>query len=181
MVFWRPQTLPTVVLLEPAPDCFTEARPFDDAQLGGDRAEHVGRDGRQVIVRNEAGEFRLWLRDTAPNLPLAVIMPLDDDLPIRAEAALRLWAQIMGRSADHGREPLALTRQRRDRLILILRALDGHLAEASYREIAKVLFGADRVEREAWKTSSLRDRTIRLVKGGLSLMQAGYRKLLRGQ
>jgi len=43
-----------------------------------------------------------------------------------------------------------------------------------------VLFGARRVEGEMWKTSSLRDRTIRLVKGGLVLMQAGYRKLLRG-
>ena len=59
-------------------------------------------------------------------------------------------------------------------------ALDGHLAEASYREIAEALFGARRVEGEMWKTSSLRDRTIRLVKGGLALMRAGYRKLLRG-
>lgn len=134
-----------------------------------------------MIIHGAGGKFRLWLRDAAPNQPLAVIMPLDDDLPTRAEAALRLWARIEGRGADHGREPLALTRQRRDRLILILRALDGHLAEASYREIAEVLFGADRVEREAWKTSSLRDRTIRLVKGGLTLMQAGYRKLLRGR
>ena len=45
---------------------------------------------------------------------------------------------------------------------------------------AEVLFGARRLEREAWKTSSLRDRTIRLVKGGLALMRTGYRKLLRG-
>ncbi len=42
------------------------------------------------------------------------------------------------------------------------------------------LFGARRVEGEMWKTSSLCDRTIRLVKGGLALMRAGYRKLLRG-
>src|SRR5262249_1112905 len=79
-----------------------------------------------------------------------------------------------------GREPLSLTRQRRDRLVLMLRALDGHLCDASYREIAEGLFGAARVEREAWKTSSLRDRTIRLVKSGVSLMRAGYRRLLRG-
>jgi len=47
-------------------------------------------------------------------------------------------------------------------------------------KIAEVLFGTRRIERETWKTSSLRDRTIRLVRGGVDLMRAGYRKLLRG-
>jgi hypothetical protein len=132
-----------------------------------------------VIVRNEVGELRLWLRGDPSNKPLAVVMPLDDTLPIRADAALRLWVRLVGRASDHSREPRALTRQRGDRLVLMLRALDGHLAEASYREVAEALFGIRRLEREAWKTSSLRDRTIRLVKGGLAHMRAGYRKLLR--
>jgi hypothetical protein len=173
--------LPTIVLLQPAPAGFLEAQPLDLAQLGGARAERVGRHGRYVIVRYDVGEFRLWLRDGPPNQPLAIVMPLDDDLPTRAEAALRLWARIGGQAAGHRREPLALTRQRRDRLAFMLCALDGRLAEASYREIAEVLFGARGFEREAWKTSALRDRTIRLVKGGLALMRAGYRKLLRGR
>ena len=83
--------------------------------------------------------------------------------------------------SDLGPPPLALTRQRHDRLMLMLRALDGHLADASYRDIADVLFGARRLEHEPWKTSSVRDTTIRLVRGGLALMRAGYRKLLRGR
>ncbi len=183
--------LPTIVLLQPAPDSLFGAQPLDLAQLGAARAEHVGPDGRYVIVRNHVGELRLWLRNAPPDQPLAIVMPLDDDLPTRAEAALCLWRRIGGRAAGHAGEPLALTRQRRDRLVSMVRALDGHLAsmvraldghlaEASYREIAEVLFGARRVEGEMWKTSSLRDRTIRLVKGGLALMRAGYRKLLRG-
>lgn len=133
-----------------------------------------------MIIRNDVGELRLLLRNAPPDQPLAIVMPLDDDLPTRAEAALCLWRRIGGRVAGHVRQPLALTRQRRDRLVFMVRALDGHLAEASYREIAEALFGARRVEGEMWKTSSLRDRTIRLVKGGLALMHAGYRKLLRG-
>jgi hypothetical protein len=179
-VFWRPEMLPTIVLLQPAPDRSLGAQPLDLAQLGGAHAEHVALDGRYVIVQDGAGELRLCLRDASRDQPLAIVMPLNDDLPTRAEAALRLWGRIVSRPAGRRREPLALTRQRRDRLVFMLRALDGHLAEASYREIAEVLFGARRLEREAWKTSSLRDRTIRLVKGGLGLMRTGYRKLLRG-
>lgn len=60
----------------------------------------------------------------------------------------------------------------------MLRALDGHLAKASYRAIAQQLFGHERLNREPWKTSSLRAMTIRLVRGGIGLMRGGYRKLL---
>ena len=148
------------------------------SELGGVVVERVSADGRHVIVRLDSGDLRLLLAGPVDH-PLAVILPLDYDLPIRATAALRLWARMAGRW-NQQEQPLALTRQRRDRLVLLVRALDGHLAEASYREIAEVLFGTRRIERETWKTSSLRDRTIRLVRGGVDLMRAGYRKLLRG-
>ena len=95
-------------------------------------------------------------------------------------ATLRFWRRI-NKPGSPLHEPFPLTKQQRDRLILMLRALDGHLDEASYREIAEVLFGARRMESEPWKTSSLRDRTIRLVRGGIALMESGYRKLLRGR
>jgi hypothetical protein len=180
-VFWRPEILPATIALERAPGCYSDAWPFDVEQLGGNSITQVGADGRHVIVRGEAAEFRLWLRDSRPSEPLAVIIPLDDDLPARAAAALRFWAQIVGGRADGDNLQSALTRQRRERLVLMLRALDGHLTDASYREIAEALFGAQRVQRESWKTSSLRDQSIRLVKGGVELMRAGYRKLLRGR
>jgi hypothetical protein len=61
---------------------------------------------------------------------------------------------------------------------LALRALDGRLAEASYRAIAGVLFGAARVPERGWKTHDLRDRTARLVRLGVAMMQGGYRRLL---
>ena len=174
-VFWRPEALPTVIPL--AATRFAAARPLDIRALGRLTAESIGADGRHVIVRSTDGDLRLLLTDPADR-PLAVALPLDDDLPTRAAAALRLWARMIGQGA--GAEP-ELTRQRHDHLTLTLRALDGHLDRASYREIAEALFGARRLEREAWKTSSLRDRTIRLVKNGVALMRAGYRKLLRGR
>jgi hypothetical protein len=177
-VFWRANALPTVVPLAPSPTSFTGARAIDFAELG-EVKERAGPDGRHVIIRTDSGELRIWVLDDQVEQPLALALPLDDDLPIRVPAALRLWAWIV--RGNPGTSPLVLTRQRHDRLMLMLRALDGHLADASYREIAQVLFGARRLEHEPWKTSSLRDMTIRLVRGGRTLMQAGYRKLLRGR
>jgi hypothetical protein len=73
-----------------------------------------------------------------------------------------------------------LTQQRRHRLTLALRALDGCLAGEFYRVIAAGLFGDARIPAGAgWKTHDLRDRTIRLVRGGLELTQGGYLDLLR--
>jgi hypothetical protein len=177
-VFWCPEALPTVVPL--AATHVAAAHPLDVRALGDVSAERVGADGRHVIVRTTDGDLRLWLADPADR-PLAVVLPLDDDLPTRAAAALRLWAHKMGQGVGAESESRPLTRQRQGRLMLTVRALDGHLDRASYREIAQALFGSDRVEREAWKTSSLRDRTIRLVRNGVALMRSGYRKLLRGR
>jgi hypothetical protein len=179
-VFWRANALPTVVPLAPSTTSFTGARAIDFAELG-EVEERAGPDGRHVIIRTDSGKLRVWVLDEQVEHPLALALPLDDDLPTRVKAALRLWARIVHLRENPGASPLALTRQRHGRLMLMLRALDGHLAKASYREIAQVLFGMRRLEHELWKTSSLRDMTIRLVRSGHALMQAGYRKLLRGR
>jgi len=170
--------LPTVVLLAPTPARLPLAPLIDVAGLGPDVAERIDEHRRHLIVRGRDEEFRLCVYTLERDQSLSVVIPLDGDFPVRAAAASRLWARTHGRAPSEA--PCSLTKQRRDRLILMLRALDGHLAAASYREIAEVMFGADRLEREPWKTSSLRDRTIRLVKDGIALMRHGYRKLLRG-
>lgn len=63
----------------------------------------------------------------------------------------------------------------RDALI----ALDGHRAGATYRDIATVIFGAERTA-EAWRGAStaLKDRIRRALKRGLELVAGGYRELL---
>jgi hypothetical protein len=170
--------LPAVVLLAPTPTGLPVASPVDVAGLGPDVAERIDQHSRHLIVRSRDEDLRLCVYTLEPDESLSVVIPFDGDFPERAAAASRLWARMHGRAP--GEASGSLTKQRRDRLILMLRALDGHLAAASYREIAEVLFGPGRLEREPWKTSSLRDRTIRLVKDGLALMRDGYRKLLRG-
>src|SRR5262245_16419582 len=128
-VFWRANALPTVVPLAPSPTSFTGARAIDFAELG-EVKERAGPDGRHVINCTDSGELRVWVPDDQVEQPLALELRLDDDLPIRVKAALGLWARIVHLRGNPGTSPLALTRQRHDRLMLMLRALDGHLADA---------------------------------------------------
>ena len=126
--------------------------------------------------------FRVHL-DEAGIEPSAVILPLDQFFENRAIAAIRLWRGLAGRNP--GPDPGVLPKARRDRLILALRALDGWLDDATYREIASALFGDAGVSDRGWKSHDLRDRTIRLVRFGLGMMRSGYCRLLlypyRGQ
>ena len=78
-----------------------------------------------------------------------------------------------------GASPLALSRRRVSRFVLMMRALDAWLAGHSYREIAEGLYGTERVGSRFWKNHDLRSHVIRLVKIGIALMRGGYRALLR--
>lgn len=114
----------------------------------------------------------------SPSAPAAALIPFDADFTTRLGASLRLRNRMTGRF--HTRPPERPTTQRRHRLALTLRALDGRLAHASYRVIAQSLFGRARIPAGAtWKTHDLRDRTIRLARNGLKLMRGGYLDLLR--
>jgi hypothetical protein len=114
--------------------------------------------------------------DTARRV--AVVIPLDDSFPVRAEAAGCLFNALTGRTP--GRTPNALTVQQRRRLGLVLRGLDGWLERCSYRQIAKVLFAPNSIPAgRGWKTHELRGRAIRLCRRGRDLMYGAYLNLLQ--
>jgi hypothetical protein len=106
--------------------------------------------------------------------------PLDEDFRLRVLSLVRFRRRLAGRASGSPPKALLITRRHRQRLIMMVRALDGHLADASYREIAHALYGAEAVARYAWKTSSIRGQTIRLVQDAVRMMRGGYRSLLRG-
>jgi hypothetical protein len=58
-------------------------------------------------------------------------------------------------------------------------ALDGHLAGRSYRDIAEILYGADRIG-PYWTDDSrgYKSKVRRAVERGVALMNGGYRELL---
>lgn len=109
-------------------------------------------------------------------MPVAALIPLDDDIPGRIEALNRLWHARQGKRVP---PDTRLTAQQRRRLRLMLQASDGRARGASYRGIAEVLFGVERVSTYPWKTSALRDQVIGLVEGGTGLITGGYLQLFR--
>ena len=120
------------------------------------------------------------LADAPPTAPLAAVIPFDAHLPQRIAATLHLWQSLTGSAPP----PVApLTTQQRRRLILMLRALDGWQANASYREIAAVLLDplVRSQSRREWLTSPRRAQIIRLVRDAIRRMRGGYRDLLSGR
>lgn len=140
-------------------------------------AEHSDEDGTHFLFEAGGQTIRLVrLAGVPPDVPLAALVPLDADGFDRTEAIDRLLRALLGRSVPADRR-LTLQQKRRQRHML--QATDGRLNGATYRDIAGVIFGVDRVASAPWKTSALRDATTALVKDGLAMIAGGYRTLLR--
>ncbi len=137
----------------------------------------VAEDGAERLIERRGSLFRLHILEApGDDETPCVVLPLDRLFEIRVAAATRLWRGLTGHPP--GRDPAALPAARRERLVLALRALDGRIEKASYRDIAEALFGAGRLPERGWKTYDLRDRTVRLARLGHAMMQGGYRRLL---
>jgi len=108
--------------------------------------------------------------------PIALVLPLDGLFEDRLEAGRRLRQLLVSGTKP---KPHGLTAHRRRRLKLMLRALDGFLADEDYRGVARGLFAGRMPAGAAWRTDSARSRTIRLVRDGLALIRGGYLDLLR--
>jgi hypothetical protein len=179
-MIWRPELLALGVTLVAAPDRYSEAHELSVSDVGDARADLQRADGRHVLIEEVEGDHSLWLPDIWIGDGLAGLVVVDDKFALRIAALQRLHRRLTGRSPRPLPKAWRITRRHQWRLTLMLRALDGHLDQASYREIAETLFGAEAVDRYAWKTSSIRGQTIRLVKDAIRMMKGGYRKLLTG-
>jgi hypothetical protein len=170
---WTPASLPSVIpIISLPPDLADPNLKRNAVSLDPALVE----DGPERLIQRRDTLFRLHILEASGQQTPCVVLPLDPLFETRAAAAIRLWRGLTGRSP--GRDPAELPVARRKRLVLALRALDGRLAKASYREIAEALFGSSRMPDRGWKTYDLRDRTVRLARLGFSLMQGGYRRLL---
>nr|WP_249803761.1 DUF2285 domain-containing protein [Bradyrhizobium zhengyangense] len=177
-IFWAPEVLAAVVpiaLAASAGSGTSSSQPLLDLAAG--QIRRAG-DGWHTVLRIGVVDHRVWSKEP-PVIGASYVaeLPFDDDFDARAYAARRLWRAMNGRAP--GPAFHQLSKQRRERLSAAIRALDARTAGGSYRMIAEGLFGKKRIPERAWKTHDLRNRTVRLVQGGLALVRGGYRKLLR--
>lgn len=134
-------------------------------------------EGLHLSYATGAGDIHLIvLNGLEPGQPISANIPLDAVGLDRIEALTRLWRSLHGHKVP---PDTRMTAQQRRRLKNMLRAVDGRMNDADYREIAEVIFGVERVASEPWKTSALRDAVLDLVKDGFAMIDGGYRKLLR--
>jgi len=134
-------------------------------------------EGLHLSHATETGQIHLILLNSlVSDQPISAHIPLDALGLDRIEALTRLWRSLHGHKVPPNSR---ITAQQRRRLKNMLRAVDGRMNNADYREIAEVIFGVERVAAEPWKTSALRDAVLDLVKDGFAMIDGGYRKLLR--
>ena len=95
------------------------------------------------------------------------------DIGVIAEQLATLQ-KLLSVSGDVVPPPWTAPRERlRDGLI----ALDGHRAGATLREIATIIYGRERIDRD-WPHKGLRKRMDRNLRRALALCNGGYRQLL---
>lgn len=127
-------------------------------------------------LRLPSGSVLVGKLDDASAIQVGVLIPFDDDWPIRIAAAERLRSELIERTADP-----PVTCQRRERLKRALRCVDAIATGASYRDVATVFLGTRRMQGEHWKTSSIKAQVVRLAAYGRKMIGGGYRELLRGR
>jgi len=169
---WTAESLPSVIALTRLPPELGNPK----FKLKAPSLELVlAAEGDDYVIERLGARMRVHL-DSRGADPPAVLLPLDRLFDVRVAAVLRLWRALHGRNP--GPNPAALSEARVNRLVFALRALDGRLDGATHREIAMSLFGANDVPKRDWISHELRDRTARLVRLGVAMMNGGYRRLL---
>jgi hypothetical protein len=144
-------------------------------------AKHILLDaaGRQhVILRAAAGSFQLTITGAgsviAPRV-LAVLVRSRSDIAVAARQLARLHSLLATAAVASNRQHRWSAQSKRLRDAMI--ALDGRRAGATFREIAALIYGSERVTRD-WPGAGLKIRVQRDFQRGLALCNGGYRDLL---
>ena len=144
----------------------------------GDLNAHITHRIDDEHLRIAAGRhaFDISLIDQPHGRPLAAIILLDSETGDRLHALGEFWTTLQ--RPDYVPDD-PITPQRRLRLRLMLRVVDGRHTGAPYRVIAEAVFPRHDISPASWVGNSVRETTIRLARDGMKLVDGGYRALLR--
>lgn len=178
-MFWLPALLPDAFEIQPVTAAAGDpaAIPIDLVRLPTVDLRAAENGARHGLWRRGDTAHQFWMDDATVGVATSyvVLLPLDAFTELRALAILRFWRALVGRPP--GEYAHVLPPQSRSRHVLILRALDGHSAGASYRKIAETLLGF-RGTKADWETDPRKNQTRRLLADGKHYMRGGYRDLL---
>ena len=163
-----------------APEALPGALHFDPARWSPRLADWSAPDGRHLVLRENAILHRVWLRNDDDGLPLAAMIPFDDMVDLRLQAAAEIHRWFCGRPTSY--TPAACpTEYQAQRLRLLLAILDLRAdAKATSHEVARrLIYPRLSIGRgAAWKSSPERRRTQRLIREAEAMMRGGYLALL---
>ena len=182
------QTCPVWLPETPSIFCGTAAnidlKPADNDGFHFSRLPHVAHIlldtvGRQhLILRIGGGTYQLSISE-APGIivPVALSLRLHNlrDIASAVRQLNTLMHMLTSTTRSNSFPARWSTQNKRWRDALI--ALDGRRAGATFREIAAVIYGRERVDRD-WPHAGLKVRVRRDLARGLDLCNSGYRVLL---
>jgi hypothetical protein len=177
---WKPDLSTAIVVLDAAPIDATDALPVEPAALGEILTDVRLSSGRHLVIDDGLGRHRLWLRNSTPGMHLAFVVANDARFDLRTALAKRLWRRMRGDAAGPLPPKCKPTPYQRHRLAQLLALLDADQAGATRQDMATLVTrGWCPLSSLDWQNSSMRRRVHRLVKEAVTLMNGGYRRLLR--
>lgn len=173
-IFWRPEECASVIILSPQRNAtFGSAIRKTDLQ---NYFSYEDLENRQHFFFNHKNlRTQIFIPEgLAANEFLQATIPLDPFMLARLAATEEFLRVISGKQIVKKSKP-SLTMLR---LHKALRALDAMAEKASQREIAELFYGKERIRKEYWKTSSIRQSILRLCRLGQKMVDGGYVELL---
>lgn len=173
-IFWRPEECASVIILSPQRNAtFGSAIRKTDLQ---NYFSYEDLENRQHFFFNHKNlRTQIFIPEgLAANEFLQATIPLDPFMLARLAATEEFLRVISGKQIVKKSNP-SLTMLR---LHKALRALDAMAEKASQREIAELFYGKERIRKEYWKTSSIRQSILRLCRLGQKMVDGGYVELL---
>lgn len=160
---------------------FALLHPVDLEAIGSIVADRTLADGRHVVLDDANVRHRLWLCTAQTDRPTAFIVPADHNAPMRLDATQRFEHRLRELTTRPARPAFRPTRFQRRRLTQLLRLAEAARMGASIRDMAMhiVFPHMAALPGAAWKASSERRHTQRLLGEAVALTRGGYRTLLQ--
>jgi len=174
---WLQPACDAVVVLGRAPPGVAGAVP--SARIGTPIQSHDIARQRHLVIDAEGARQRFLILDSKPEAGLMIVLPVTGEAAFLAAASARAYLATRRARPNPALRPTPFQRRR---LAMLLAILDAAQGGASNREIGTGIIypRLAGIAAQAWKASSERRHTQRMIVEAHAMMRDGYRRLLAG-